>query len=106
METENFKDNLRFTDQEKGAMEELLRGEKGIGKFRCDNCKWNYIHSCHDPRSSNVTWQMECEEFEPKVIHPPSVHIYPKKPWWWKRLFRWFGFCQPRVRRRRDSLSH
>ena len=94
MGIEKFNDNRRFTDQEENAMEEILRSERGIGKLRCDNCKWNYIHACYDRRRPNVTWEMDCKEFEPKIIHPPSVHIYPKKSPWWKRVCRWFGFCQ------------
>jgi len=96
MGIENFNDNRRFTDHPKNVRidrTEIFRSEGHIGKFRCDNCKWNYINACHDRRRPNVTWEMDCNEFEPKIIHQNvRIHYKRKKSPWWKRLCRWFGF--------------
>ena len=71
--------------------------------FVCDNCKWNYEHACHDPRRPNVTWEMECNEFEwrtgPDQVSSPfdseRVGYYRREHKhkqyehnWWRRLFK------------------
>jgi len=59
----DWEGNRRFTDKQKDEMADILRGEKGISKFRCGNCKWNYPNACHDPRRPNVSYDMQCKDF-------------------------------------------
>lgn len=57
--------------------------------FMCDNCKWDYNHTCHDPRRPRVTFKTGCKDFEAKVVYPGGhrvQHVKPKQPWW-RRLF-------------------
>ncbi len=34
--------------------------------FICDDCKWDYPSSCHNPKRPNITIQDGCKDFTPK----------------------------------------